>query len=75
MKGAGNPFPGWEKGRDEGLPLIIEARPRRSAGFTLKAQERLRSRLRDLVVWPALTPAPLTGLGLARVQNLSVEVG
>ncbi len=29
-EGAGNPSPGWEKGRDEGLPLI--ARARRSRG-------------------------------------------
>ncbi len=67
MKGAGNPSPGWEKGRDEGVPLIIEARPRRSAGFILKAQETMRSRLRDLVVGPALTPAPLpSGRGVPR---------
>jgi hypothetical protein len=31
--GAGNPSPGWEKGRDEGLPLIIEVRPRRCAFY------------------------------------------
>ncbi|AOO83039.1 hypothetical protein BHK69_23670 [Bosea vaviloviae] len=67
MNGAGNPSPVWEKGRDEGLPLIIEERPRRSAGFILKAQETMRSRLRDLVVWPALTPAPLPhGRGVPR---------
>ena len=33
MKGAGNPSPVWEKGRDEGPPLIIEAQRSRSAFY------------------------------------------
>jgi hypothetical protein len=32
-KDAGNPSPGWGKGRDEGVPLIIEAQLRCSAFY------------------------------------------
>ena len=44
MKGAGNPSPVWEKGRDEGLLLLQKALRRRLA---LDNQRR------------SLTPAPL----------------
>ncbi|AOO79983.1 hypothetical protein BHK69_05365 [Bosea vaviloviae] len=33
MKGAGNPSPVWEKGRDEGPPLVIEAQRSRNAFY------------------------------------------
>jgi len=51
-KGAGNPSPVWEKGRDEGLPYQIE---------TAAAPSHFNDQRR------ALTPAPLpSGRGVPR---------